>query len=171
MQYLAGVRVDSWIERGTTISPHYDSLLAKLMVFAPDRAAATKKMSAALAETQVRPCCANNATQHGTAQHSMRHACCVACTLQLFPCHQCKQPTNVCLRLADPSDPPKRCMTSIIIVIDVIQINIKHILSQQASGMCNCMTVTLSLGTYVQQLSRVEQIQLDSLPGSHCQPG
>ncbi len=70
VHYLAGVRVDSWIERGTTISPHYDSLLAKLMVFAPDRAAATKKMSAALAETQVRPCCANNATQHGTAQHS-----------------------------------------------------------------------------------------------------
>ena len=49
----AGVRVDSWIERGTTISPHYDSLLAKLMVFAPDRPAATKSMSAALAETQV----------------------------------------------------------------------------------------------------------------------
>ncbi|DBA70016.1 TPA: hypothetical protein ACH3X2_012365 [Trebouxia sp. C0005] len=48
-----GVRVDSWIERGTTISPHYDSLLAKLMVFAPDRAAATNKMSAALAETKV----------------------------------------------------------------------------------------------------------------------
>lgn len=50
----AGVRVDSWIERGTTISPHYDSLLAKLMVFAPHRAAATKKMSAALADTQVK---------------------------------------------------------------------------------------------------------------------
>ena len=49
----SGVRVDSWIERGTTISPHYDSLLAKLMVFAPDRPAAVKKMSAALAETQV----------------------------------------------------------------------------------------------------------------------
>ena len=83
VQYLAGVRVDSWIERGTTISPHYDSLLAKLMVFAPDRAAATKKMSAALAETQVRPCCADNrppvaqrsaaqrsAAQRSTAQHS-----------------------------------------------------------------------------------------------------
>ena len=51
--YNAGVRVDSWIERGTTISPHYDSLLAKLMVFAPDRPAATKKMSNALGETQV----------------------------------------------------------------------------------------------------------------------
>jgi len=75
---LAGVRVDSWIERGTTVSPHYDSLLAKLMVFAPDRAAATKKMSGALAETQVRPCCAKSclpavyapAAQHSTAQHS-----------------------------------------------------------------------------------------------------
>ena len=68
---LAGVRVDSWIERGTTVSPHYDSLLAKLMVFAPDRAAATKKMSAALAETQVRPCCTESwppAAQHSYMQ-------------------------------------------------------------------------------------------------------
>ncbi len=71
VHYLAGVRVDSWIERGTTISPHYDSLLAKLMVFAPDRAAATKKMSAALAETQVRPCCTESwppAAQHSYMQ-------------------------------------------------------------------------------------------------------
>lgn len=53
MPQCSGVRVDSWIERGTTISPHYDSLLAKLMVFAQDRPAAVQKMSAALAETQV----------------------------------------------------------------------------------------------------------------------
>lgn len=26
------VRVDTWVETGTTVSPHYDSLLAKLMV-------------------------------------------------------------------------------------------------------------------------------------------
>lgn len=53
----ADVRVDSWIERGTTISPHYDSLLAKLMVYAPDRLQAAKKMSAALAEARVGPRC------------------------------------------------------------------------------------------------------------------
>ena len=50
---IADVRVDSWIERGTTISPHYDSLLAKLMVYAPDRSQAIQNMQDALAGTQV----------------------------------------------------------------------------------------------------------------------
>ena len=53
MGLVADVRVDSWVERGTTISPHYDSLLAKLMVYAPDRSQATQKMRDALAGTQV----------------------------------------------------------------------------------------------------------------------
>lgn len=48
---LDGVRVDSWVEAGTEISPFYDSLLAKLMVFAPTRDLAVKKMKAALAGT------------------------------------------------------------------------------------------------------------------------
>ncbi len=53
---MEGVRVDTWIETGSVVSPHYDSLLAKLMVFAPEgRAAAIKKMQAALAATKVRP--------------------------------------------------------------------------------------------------------------------
>lgn len=46
---LDGVRVDSWIEAGTEISPYYDSLLAKLMVFAPTRELAVKKLKQALA--------------------------------------------------------------------------------------------------------------------------
>ncbi len=85
VQYFAGVRVDSWIERGTTISPHYDSLLAKLMVFAPDRAAATNKMSGALAETQVRLCCADSwspTAQRSAAQRSTaQNECCMLCCL------------------------------------------------------------------------------------------
>lgn len=34
---MDGVRVDTWVETGTEVSPHYDSMLAKLMVYAPTR--------------------------------------------------------------------------------------------------------------------------------------
>ena len=34
---MDGVRVDTWVETGTEISPYYDSMLAKLMVYAPTR--------------------------------------------------------------------------------------------------------------------------------------
>jgi acetyl/propionyl-CoA carboxylase alpha subunit len=49
---LDGVRVDSWVEAGTEISPFYDSLLAKLMVFAPTRELAVKKIKEAIAGAQ-----------------------------------------------------------------------------------------------------------------------
>lgn len=47
--HLDGVRVDSWVESGTEISPYYDSLLGKLMVHAPTREAAVAKIQEALA--------------------------------------------------------------------------------------------------------------------------
>lgn len=34
---MDGVRVDTWVETGTEISPYYDSMLGKLMVWAPTR--------------------------------------------------------------------------------------------------------------------------------------
>jgi urea carboxylase len=46
---LDGVRVDSWVESGTEISPYYDSLLGKLMVHAPTRELAVAKIQQALA--------------------------------------------------------------------------------------------------------------------------
>ena len=42
---VSAVRVDSWIESGTEVSPHYDSLLGKMMVHAPSRDEAIAKMS------------------------------------------------------------------------------------------------------------------------------
>ncbi|WP_019639061.1 acetyl-CoA carboxylase biotin carboxylase subunit [Paenibacillus fonticola] len=52
--YLApggpGVRVDSGAYPGYTISPHYDSMIAKLIVWAPTRDEAIVKMKRALAE-------------------------------------------------------------------------------------------------------------------------
>ncbi|MHB2026361.1 MAG: acetyl-CoA carboxylase biotin carboxylase subunit [Elusimicrobiota bacterium] len=49
----AGVRLDTHIYAGYTVPSHYDSLLAKLIVFAPDRAAAVSKASRALAELEI----------------------------------------------------------------------------------------------------------------------
>ena len=46
-----GVRVDTWVETGTDVTPFYDSLLGKLMVHGSSRANATAKMSKALAGT------------------------------------------------------------------------------------------------------------------------
>ncbi len=45
-----GVRVDSHIYQGYTIPPYYDSLIAKLITFAPTRDEAIKKMKRALEE-------------------------------------------------------------------------------------------------------------------------
>ncbi|GLC49765.1 hypothetical protein PLESTB_000289100 [Pleodorina starrii] len=47
------VRVDSWVETGTEVSPHYDSLMAKLMVWAPTREEAVAKMARALERTEL----------------------------------------------------------------------------------------------------------------------
>ncbi|WP_437123427.1 urea carboxylase [Tistlia consotensis] len=48
-----GVRVDGWIETGSEISTHYDPLLAKLIVRAPSRSEAIRRLSAALAGTRL----------------------------------------------------------------------------------------------------------------------
>jgi acetyl-CoA carboxylase, biotin carboxylase subunit len=48
-----GVRVDTGFETGRTIPPYYDSLLAKLMVWAPDRPTALARARRALAELTV----------------------------------------------------------------------------------------------------------------------
>ena len=48
-----GVRIDSHIIPGATISPHYDSMVAKLIVHGSDRAEALARMERALAECLV----------------------------------------------------------------------------------------------------------------------
>ncbi|WP_406232343.1 acetyl-CoA carboxylase biotin carboxylase subunit [Nocardia sp. NBC_01009] len=47
------VRVDSHVHAGYQIPPHYDSLLAKVIVWAPDRARAIARMQRALAEFRI----------------------------------------------------------------------------------------------------------------------
>jgi acetyl-CoA carboxylase biotin carboxylase subunit len=48
-----GVRVDSGYAEGTTVTPHYDSLMAKLIVFGADRADAIAKARAAVAAFEI----------------------------------------------------------------------------------------------------------------------
>jgi propionyl-CoA carboxylase alpha chain len=49
----AGVRVDSGVESGGTVSPHYDPMLAKVIVHAPTRGEAIASLAAALAEARI----------------------------------------------------------------------------------------------------------------------
>jgi acetyl-CoA carboxylase biotin carboxylase subunit len=48
-----GVRVDTHVEDGTTIPPHYDSLIAKLVVWDENRPAAIERCLRALGELEV----------------------------------------------------------------------------------------------------------------------
>ena len=48
-----GVRIDTWVEDGTVVSPNYDSLLAKLTVWDSDRPAALARAERALEETVI----------------------------------------------------------------------------------------------------------------------
>jgi acetyl-CoA carboxylase, biotin carboxylase subunit len=48
-----GVRIDTFVESGTSIPPYYDSMIAKLVVWDSDRAAAIARAERALRETVV----------------------------------------------------------------------------------------------------------------------
>ena len=48
-----GVRVDTYCQPGMRVPPYYDSLIAKLCVWAPDRPRAVARMARALDETQI----------------------------------------------------------------------------------------------------------------------
>jgi acetyl-CoA carboxylase, biotin carboxylase subunit len=50
---LEAVRVDTWIDSGSRVSPYYDSLIDKIIVHAPTRAAAVARMREALAVTRI----------------------------------------------------------------------------------------------------------------------
>ena len=51
--FPAAARIDTWIERGTEISPYYDPLIAKIIVKGDDRQSALAKMKAALLQTRI----------------------------------------------------------------------------------------------------------------------
>ncbi|GLZ44873.1 hypothetical protein Acsp06_10580 [Actinomycetospora sp. NBRC 106375] len=47
------VRFDSHCEVGSVVPPHYDSMIAKVIAWAPDRTAALARMARALDETRI----------------------------------------------------------------------------------------------------------------------
>ncbi len=53
LRFPEGVRADTGVRAGDTISPHYDPMIAKLVVHGETRAVALRKLSRALAQTRV----------------------------------------------------------------------------------------------------------------------
>jgi len=64
-----GVRIDAGTEQGQTVSPFYDSLLAKLIASGPDRAAAIGRLAGALRHTLVAGPRTNTAFLHALLEH------------------------------------------------------------------------------------------------------
>ena len=50
---LEGIRVDTGVDHGSVVSPHYDPMLAKVIAWAPTRAEAARRLSRALATSQI----------------------------------------------------------------------------------------------------------------------
>jgi len=59
----AFVRTDSFLYPGYNVSPHYDSMIAKILIWAPDRKQGLSRMSRALRETRIEGIKTNMAEQ------------------------------------------------------------------------------------------------------------
>ncbi len=53
VRWPAEVRVETWVEAGTEVTPYYDPMLAKLIVHAPSREAAFHKLRVALRQSEL----------------------------------------------------------------------------------------------------------------------
>jgi len=53
VRFAPGARIETWIEDGTEVTPHYDPLLAKIIVSGADRAAAVAALRRALNDTRI----------------------------------------------------------------------------------------------------------------------
>jgi urea carboxylase len=51
--FPSDVRVETWVERGTVVPPHYDPMIAKIIATGPDRTTALRKLHAALEQTRL----------------------------------------------------------------------------------------------------------------------
>ena len=65
----SGIRVDAGVRTGDTVSMYYDPMIAKVIAWAPDREAATDRLAAALAATEVVGLTANPGFLHSLVTH------------------------------------------------------------------------------------------------------
>jgi acetyl/propionyl-CoA carboxylase alpha subunit len=64
-----GVRVDTGFEDGSTVSTHYDAMLAKVIAWAPTRSEASRRLASALARTQIHGVVTNRDLLVGILRH------------------------------------------------------------------------------------------------------
>ncbi|MBV2153102.1 biotin carboxylase N-terminal domain-containing protein [Kitasatospora sp. SUK 42] len=64
-----GIRLDSGVADGGEITPHYDAMLAKVIAWAPTRAAAARRLADALARARIH----GPATNRELLVHALRH--------------------------------------------------------------------------------------------------
>ncbi|MFD8782688.1 biotin carboxylase N-terminal domain-containing protein [Kitasatospora sp. NPDC059599] len=65
----SGVRLDSGVESGSEVTPHYDAMLAKVIAWAPTRAAAARRLADALARARIH----GPATNRESLVRALRH--------------------------------------------------------------------------------------------------
>jgi propionyl-CoA carboxylase alpha chain len=65
----AGLRLDSGVEPGSEISPHYDPMLAKLIAWAPTRRAAARRLASALDRARIHGPATNRALLASVLRH------------------------------------------------------------------------------------------------------
>lgn len=53
VEFPEGVRVDGWVETGAEVTTSYDPMLAKVIAYGPDRAAALRRLDEALAAARI----------------------------------------------------------------------------------------------------------------------
>jgi acetyl/propionyl-CoA carboxylase alpha subunit len=63
------IRVDSGVEEGSVISPYFDSLIAKIIAYGPDRATARRSLVAALSDTKIAPLTTNRVALEQIVSH------------------------------------------------------------------------------------------------------
>ncbi|MFE6500060.1 acetyl/propionyl/methylcrotonyl-CoA carboxylase subunit alpha [Kitasatospora sp. NPDC057738] len=72
-----GLRLDSGVEAGSEITPHYDAMLAKVIAWAPTRAAAARRLADALARARIH----GPATNRDLLVRALRHPAFLAAEL------------------------------------------------------------------------------------------